>query len=168
MYNVTRFPKTPGQWKKVINVAKFDRPPMADQTSNVSWINHYSKIFDTVIYAVLVLPPFVLICCLRKSFSFMCLLLVLNVSKEVRRDLNRNLIISTASVLFTSVSIQRLVYHLQVFFQMGLFSSLVPHFFLFGNITSILNRGKDPTNCASYKPITVASTLSKIFGCFAP
>ena len=66
--------------------------------------------------------------------------------------------------VFTLISIRRKeVHHLQVFFQMCLCSSLVPGSFLFGNITSILNRGKGPTSCASYSSITVACTLSKVF-----
>ena len=50
---------------------------------------------------------------------------------------------------------------MQLLFQMCLCSSLVPDTFLVGNITSILKRGKDPTSCGSYRPITVACTLSK-------
>ena len=30
-YNIAEFPKTPSQWKNVINVAKFDRLPTADR-----------------------------------------------------------------------------------------------------------------------------------------
>ena len=37
-YNGAEFPKTPSQWRKVINVAKLDRSRRADRIPNVSWI----------------------------------------------------------------------------------------------------------------------------------
>ena len=42
-------------------------------------------------------------------------------------------------------------------------TSVVPESFLCGTVTSILKRGKIPTECASYRPITVSCNISKMF-----
>ena len=39
----------------------------------------------------------------------------------------------------------------------------MPDSFLCGSVTSLLKKGKDPVSCSSYRPITVACTLSKLF-----
>ena len=164
-YNGAEFPKSPSQWKKVINVAKFDRSPTADRIPNVSWINHYSNIFDTVIYAV------------HFRFAKLCSNLLPNkiiqghippvsvdrVKRSVERLKSKSYDIDGISAFHLNTDSEELVYRLQLLFQMCLCSSLVPDSFLVGNITSILKRGKDPTSCASYRPITVACTLSKVF-----
>ena len=46
---------------------------------------------------------------------------------------------------------------------MCLSSSCVPDSFLCGSVTSLLKKGKYPVSCSSYRPITVACTLSKLF-----
>ena len=46
---------------------------------------------------------------------------------------------------------------------MCLCTSVVSEIFLCGTVTSILKRGKIPTQCASYRPITVSCNISKIF-----
>ena len=55
------------------------------------------------------------------------------------------------------------MYKLQLLFQMCLASPLVPGTFLSGVATSVLKRGKDPLSCDSYRPITVACNVSKVF-----
>ena len=52
---------------------------------------------------------------------------------------------------------------MQLLFQMCLFSSIVPDSFISGTVTSILKRGKDTSDCSSYRSIAVTCTLSKIF-----
>ena len=59
------------------------------------------------------------------------------------------------STFHLNTDLKELVYHLYLFPDVFC-SSLVPDYFSFGNIASILKRDKDPTNCASYRPITVA------------
>ena len=49
------------------------------------------------------------------------------------------------------------------FFQMCFSSSCVPNSFLGGTVTSLLQKEKDPVSFSSYRPITVACTLSKLF-----
>ena len=39
----------------------------------------------------------------------------------------------------------------------------MPDSFLCGSVTSLLKKGKDPFSCSSYRPITVACTISKLF-----
>ena len=39
----------------------------------------------------------------------------------------------------------------------------VPESFLCGTVSSILKRGKSPTGCSYYRPITVSCNISKIF-----
>ena len=56
-----------------------------------------------------------------------------------------------------------LLSHLQLICQMCLSSSIVPDSFLCGSVTSILKKGKDINSCNSYRPITVACTLCKLF-----
>ena len=53
--------------------------------------------------------------------------------------------------------------HFQLFFQMCLCTSYVPRSFLCGTVSSILKRGKSPTDCSSYRPITVSCNNSKVF-----
>ena len=56
------------------------------------------------------------------------------------------------------------VAQLQVLFQFCICLSAVPDSFLCGTVPSIFKRGTDPFNCSSYRPITVACNISKIFG----
>ena len=53
--------------------------------------------------------------------------------------------------------------HFQLLFQMCLYTSYVPESFLCGTVSSILKRGKSPTDCSSYRPITVSCNISKVF-----
>jgi len=80
------------------------------------------------------------------------------VKRGVERLKSKSYDIGGISAFHLNTDSEELVYHLQLLFQMCLCSSLVPDSFLVGNITSILKLGKDPTSCASYRPITVACT----------
>ena len=114
--------------------------------------------------SIFVLPSSVLACCLRKSFKVIYpSVCVDRVKRSVERLKSKSYDIDGISAFLLKSDSEELVYHLQLLFQTCLCSSLVPGSFLVGTITSILKRGKDPTSCASYRPITVASTLCKVF-----
>ena len=46
---------------------------------------------------------------------------------------------------------------------MCLCTSYVPESFLCGTVSSILKRGKSPTDCSCYRPITVSCNISEVF-----
>ena len=149
----------------MLNVVKFDRSPTADRIPIVSWINHYSKIFYTVIYDV------------HSRFANLCPNLlpkkitqghvppvcVDHVKRSVERLKSKFYDTAGISSFHLNTDSEELVYRFQLLFQMCLCSSLVPDSLLLGNITSILKRGKDPISYASSRLITVACTLSKVF-----
>jgi len=57
-----------------------------------------------------------------------------------------------------------LISHLQLFLEICLSSSVLIHdSFLCGSVNSTLKCGKNPLNCNSYRPITVACNLIKTF-----
>ena len=56
-----------------------------------------------------------------------------------------------------------LISHFQLLFQMFLCTSYVPESFLCGTVSSILKRGKSPTGCSCYRPITGSCYISKVF-----
>ena len=164
-YNGVEFPKTSSQWKQVINVAKFDSPPNADRIPNASWINHYNKIFNIMNYAVH--SQFVSLCSyVLPAKIYQGHVPPVSADRVIRCVKNlksKSCDIDGISVFHLHIDSKELIYHLQLLFQICLCTSLVPDSFLCGSVTSILKRGKDPTNCASYRPITVACSLSKVF-----
>ena len=135
----------------MINVAKFNRSPTADRIPNVSWINRYNKIFDTLIYAVH--SRFANLCSnlLPKKMSqgHVPPVCVDHVKRSVERLKSKFYDIDDISAFHLNTDSEELVYHLQLLFQMCLCTSFVPNSFLVGNITSILKRGKYPTKLLS-------------------
>ena len=95
-YNGAEFHKTPSEWKKgLMSRSSTDR-----LYPNKSRMYHGSIIIvrfsiHWCMWFIVVLSPSVLICCLRKPLEVKCLPFILTVSKEVLRDLNQNLMIST-------------------------------------------------------------------------
>ena len=58
---------------------------------------------------------------------------------------------------------QRVLEHLTLLYQMVFTCGLVPDSFYVGVVTPVLKKGKDPAECGSHRPITVAPVLCKIF-----
>lgn len=58
---------------------------------------------------------------------------------------------------------QNLVEHLCLLYQMIFNAGVVPDLFCTGVITPVLKKGKDGGQCSSYRPITVAPILCKLF-----
>lgn len=53
--------------------------------------------------------------------------------------------------------------HLTLLYQMIFSCGLVPDSFCVGIITPVIKKGKDPSQCSSHRPITVAPVLCKLF-----
>ena len=64
---------------------------------------------------------------------------------------------------FFAYDCPELLKNLQLLFQMCLAQSVVPDSFLSGCISPIVKRGKDPSACSNYRPISVSCFVSKIF-----
>ena len=64
---------------------------------------------------------------------------------------------------FFAYDCPELLKHLQLLFQMCLAQSVVPDSFLSSCIAPIVKRGKDPSACSNYHPITVSCFVSKLF-----
>ena len=58
---------------------------------------------------------------------------------------------------------QRVLEHLTLLYQMIFTCGLVPDSFCVGVVTPVLKKGKDPAQCSSHRPITVAPVFCKIF-----
>ena len=58
---------------------------------------------------------------------------------------------------------QRVLEHLTLLYQMVFTCGLVPDSFCVGVVTPVLKKGKDPAQCGSHRPITVAPVFCKIF-----
>ena len=58
---------------------------------------------------------------------------------------------------------ERLLESVSLLFQIIIVRGLVPNSFCIGVVTPILKPGKPPTQYSSYSPITVSTTLSKLF-----
>ena len=56
-----------------------------------------------------------------------------------------------------------LLENLSLLFQMTIVRGIIPNSFCIGAIAPILKPRKPPKQCSSYRPITVSSTLSKLF-----
>ena len=165
-YRGLDFPSSPKDWRKVINSSKTDD---SDVSSNAippsSWHAYYSKIFSVLNYSVhrkfgeafvKIVPRF-----LSQRF-------VLPISRcEVLNALNhlksKSIDADGISKMHLTPQCAELVSHLALLFQMCLASSVVPESFLCGSVTSILKRGKPPTDCSSYRPVSVSCNISKVF-----
>lgn len=58
---------------------------------------------------------------------------------------------------------EQLLEHVSLLFQIIVTRGIVPDTFCIGVITPILKPGKPPSQCSSYRPITVSTTLCKLF-----
>ena len=88
---------------------------------------------------------------------------LVSVAQAIKKLKSSSIDCDGISAKHLNVDFPALVQHLQLLFQMCLCTSVVPESFLCGTVTSILKRGKIPTECASYRPITVSYNISKIF-----
>ena len=164
-YNGAEFPKSAVQWKEVINTSKFDSLGTSDVIPDSSWLGHYKSIFCKIEYSV--------------HYHFQCLISKFLPPKVLQRHV---IPVSTKSIVNCMLKLKSkssdldgisahhlrcdcpaLVAQLQLLFQFCLSLSMVPDSFLCGTVTSILKRGRDPFDCSSYRPITVACNISKVF-----
>ena len=86
-----------------------------------------------------------------------------NIVKSLRRLKSKACDLDSICAAHLDPRSTELVSHLQLLIQRCLSRSIVPDSFLCGSVTSILKKGKDLHSCNSYRPITVACTLSKLF-----
>ena len=86
-----------------------------------------------------------------------------NIVKSLRRLKSKSCDIDDICATHPDPRSAELLSHLQLLFQMCLSRSIVPDSFLCGSVTTILKAGKDLNSCNSYRPITIACTLSKLF-----
>lgn len=164
-YKGKEFPKSPRQWSEVLNSSKLNPTVSSSLIPGDSWVSHYSTIFSTVNYAVhsrfcrlldSVIPR-------RLRQKDIIPISAESVVKSIKKLKSKSVDLDGICVEHLRIDSPELISHLQLLFQMCVSSSLVPDSFLCGTVTSVLKRGKDPLNCGSYRPITVACNLSKLF-----
>ena len=158
------FPNSSKEWKFVTNSSKFT-DYKSDNIPQSAWIQHYSNIFSRVNFAVHSRYSQLLAKCLPGKMQQKHVLPVSAdiITESIRRLKSQSIDIDGISVFHLRKDSRELVKHLQLLFQMCLCCSLVPDSFLCGTVTSIVKRGKDVNKCDSYRPITVACNISKLF-----
>ena len=162
---ISNFPLSKSDWQKVINSEKLDDSFATSPISAGAWHSYYSKVFSSVNYHVHSVFSKLLTAALPVSLSQTQILSVeLSVVQQaVKRLKSNSLDCDGISANHLKVDCPLLFQHLQLLFQMCLCASAVPDSFLCGSVTSILKRGKPPSDCSSYRPITVSCNLSKVF-----
>ncbi|XP_065584325.1 uncharacterized protein LOC136043326, partial [Artemia franciscana] len=165
-YNGMEFPASKKDWSKLINSEKLDKSDLynSDSISSSTWYVYYSGIFSKINFFVQshysrllskILPP-------SLHQGHIIPVSITAVENEIKQLKSSSIDIDGISVNNINPKCVVLLFHLQLLFQMCLTSSLVPDSFLCGNVTSILKRGKLPSQCSSYRPITTTCNLSKI------
>ena len=165
-YKGMEFPASKKDWSKLINSEKLDKSDLynSDSISSSTWYVYYSGIFSKINFFVQshysrllskILPP-------SLHQGHIIPVSITAVENAIKQLKSSSIDIDGISVNNINPKCVVLLFHLQLLFQMCLTSSLVPDSFLCGNVTSILKRGKLPSQCSSYRPITTTCNLSKI------
>ena len=130
-----------------------------------AWYKHYSSIFSVINYSVhsvytrLLTPLFSTTLSQRHivpiSFSS-----VINAVKSLKSN---SIDKDGISKMHMPIECTPLYLTFSFFFKCVYVLHSVPESFLCGTVSSILKRGKSPTDCSCYRPITVSCNISKVF-----
>ena len=152
-------------WDRVINSVKCS-PPINSSLQLCDFVSHYKNIllsfninlqnhFTKLVYSIL--PIRINQCQVLSVESGVILRALMQVNKSESLDSDG------LCFKFFAYDCPELLKHLQLLFQMCLAQSVVPDSFFSGCISPIVKRGKDPSACSNYRPITVSCFVSKLF-----
>jgi hypothetical protein len=150
-FSGAEFPSNGKQWKSVLNASKLEDSFSSDIIPRLSWINHYTRFFSGINYAVHSCFSALLAKVLPNRVSQRHIIPVekSNIVKSLRRLKSKACDLDSICAAHLDPRSTELVSHLQLLFQMCLSRSIVPDSFLCGSVTSILKKGKDLHSCNS-------------------